>query len=136
LFKAERYAALLSRQQAGKKLDLSSVPRPGLAISGEKRLVLIQGSGRLEKLAAGQPMDLFMPDDEPIPKGVVVLQRGISGELARLANLLSSRGNAGSNPALVDLFTVGRTFVRVLAPRELIDAPLSRGWDGPASQNQ
>ncbi|MFA6029120.1 MAG: hypothetical protein WC969_04615 [Elusimicrobiota bacterium] len=120
------YAGLLARQNAGETLDLSAVPRPGLASCDGGRFMLTQGSGRYEKLHAGEHMELFVPEDQPLPSGSVVLERGVPGELAAAANLLSSRGKTGSNPVLVGIFTDGKTFVRVRAGREDIDAPLSK----------
>jgi hypothetical protein len=120
------YETLLERQRAGEVLDLSRVTRPGIAVVSDGRLSLAQGSGRFESLRAGEAMDLFVPQDQALPPGVAVVARDVPGELALKANLLSSRGEAGSNPVFVGLLTEGRTFVRVLAPRETIDAPLSR----------
>ena len=120
------YDGLLRRQQAGEVLDLSGVTRPGIAFVSNGRLGVSQGSGRFESLRAGQAMDLFVPQDQPLPLGVTVVARDIPAEIALKANLLSSRGEAGSNPELVGFITEGRTFVRVLAPRELVSAPLSR----------
>ncbi|MDD5630324.1 MAG: hypothetical protein PHU21_14765, partial [Elusimicrobia bacterium] len=68
----------------------------------------------------------FVPQDQALPEGVAVVERGVPAELVLKANLLSSRGAEGSNPELVGFLTEGRTFVRVLAPRELVAAPLSR----------
>jgi hypothetical protein len=120
------YEALLQRQRAGEVLDLSRVTRPGIALVSGGHLSVAQGSGRFEALRAGERMDLFVPQGEKLPDGVAVVERGIPADLVLKANLLSSRGEPGSNPELVGFLTSGRTFVRVLAPRELIEAPLSR----------
>ncbi|MCX5794379.1 MAG: hypothetical protein NTY77_02635 [Elusimicrobia bacterium] len=120
------YEVLLQRQRAGEALDLSKVTRPGIAFVSGDRLSVAQGSGRFEALRAGERMDLFVPQDQKLPEGVAVVARDIPAQLVLKANLLSSRGEAGSNPELVGFLTEGRTFMRVLAPRELVEAPLSR----------
>lgn len=120
------YEGLLQRQRAGEVLDLSKVTRPGIAVVTGEHLSVAQGSGRFEALRAGERMDLFVPQDQKLPEGVSVVERGIPAELVLKVNLLSSRGESGSNPELVGFLTEGRAFVRVLAPRELVAAPLSR----------
>ncbi len=123
---AASYEALLRRQGAGEVLDLSGVTRPGIAFVSGEHLLLAQGSGRFEALRAGERMDLFVAQDQDLPEGVSVVERDIPADLALKANLLSSRGESGSNPALIGVLTDGRTFVRVLAPRGLVEAPFSR----------
>jgi len=119
------YEALLQRQQAGEILDLSGVIRPGIAVAQGERLIVLQGAGRFEQLRRDQYMDLFVPEGEPLPAGVLALERGVAGELVCKANLLSSRGQSGANPELVDAITQGGLFVRVLAPRARVEAPFS-----------
>jgi hypothetical protein len=70
-------------------------------------------------------MDLLVPEGDSLPPGVHVGERGIPGDVAAAANLLSSRGSKGSNPDLVLFLTGGRNFVRVKAPRDIIETPLS-----------
>ncbi|MBI5883248.1 MAG: hypothetical protein HZB91_09095 [Elusimicrobia bacterium] len=122
----ETYDALLKRQEEGEVLDLSGVTRPGIAYVRDGRFFVGQGSGRYEALSAGEWMDLFVPEDSALPEGAVVTGRGITGEVVLKANLLSSRGVVGSKPDLLGLMTEGMTFTRVLAPRELVEAPFSR----------
>jgi hypothetical protein len=120
------YEGLLQRQGAGETLDLSAVVRPGIGFVQDGRLAVGQGSGRYEKLAAGEWMDLFVPEGSALPQGAVVVERGVPAEVVLKANMLSSRGESGSKPDLIGFMTEGRVFNRVLAPRELVDAPMSR----------
>ena len=121
----EEYSGLLDRQRGGETLDLSSLARPGIARSDGARLSVLQGSGRFEKLRSRDKADLFVPEGDPLPKGVTVLESGLDGKAVSLINQLSSRGQAGSNELLVDIMTSGKRYVRVLAPRNLVDAPMS-----------
>lgn len=121
----QHYQALLARQDMGEKLDLSAVVRPGIARSNAANLKVMQGSGRFEKLRAGDSADLFVPETDPLPEGAVVVEKGIPGSLVQTINTLSSRGQAGANPEFVAMYTGDRSFVRVLAPRQLVRAPMS-----------
>lgn len=120
------YERLLARQRAGETLDLSKIARPGIAFPGRGRLSVAQGSGRFEALRGGEKMDLFVPQGAELPPGASVVETGISAELVYKANLLSSRGETGSNPELVGVLTEGETFMRVLAPRDVLEAPFSK----------
>jgi hypothetical protein len=120
------YERLLARQRAGERLDFSRIARPGIAFRGRGVLTVAQGSGRFEALRGGERMDLFVPQDAELPPGTVVVQTGIPAEIVLKSNLLSSRGEAGSNPELVEVLTEGETFMRVLAPRESLEAPFSK----------
>ncbi len=122
---SEEYLALLDRQDKGEPVDLKEVARPGIASSDGNTVMIAQGSGRFEKLRAGETADLFVPEGQPLPKGAIVLETGVSGKLVEAANLLSSRGKSGANPELVGRLTKGKTFQRVLVPREAAEAPLS-----------
>ena len=70
-------------------------------------------------------MDLFVPEDDPLPDGVLVIARGIAGDFVKAVNTLSSRGRDFAHEALYQMYTDGKTFVRLIAPRELIVAPMS-----------
>jgi hypothetical protein len=120
------YETLLRRQRAGEVLDLSRMARPGIAFPTGGRLSVAQGSGRFEALRGGEKMDLFVPQGAELPPGTAVVETGVPAELVLKANLLSSRGEAGSNPEFVSILTEGKTFMRVLAPREVLEAPFSK----------
>ena len=123
---AQVYAALLVRQQAGEILDLGAVVRPGIAtIAGNGDLFLLQGSGRFEKLRGGERADLFVAEGAVLPKGAEIVQRGVPRSLVRDANLLSTRGRAGSHEELIEQIIAEPTYDRVLAPRETVRAQLS-----------
>ncbi|MFC1679161.1 hypothetical protein ACFL2T_02995, partial [Elusimicrobiota bacterium] len=122
---ASKYLSLLRRQRGGEVLDLSNVVRPGLARSKGETIDIMQGSGRFEKLKAGDWMDVFVPEDDPLPRGAHVIQTGLSGKFVGIVNRLSSRGASGNNGILFKFMTEGRSFVRVLAPRDIIEAPMS-----------
>ena len=81
---------------------------------------------RFEALRGGERMDLFVPQGAELPPGASVVETGIPAEIVLKANLLSSRGETGSNPELVEVLTEGETFMRVLAPREALEAPFSK----------
>ena len=126
LLSASEYDELLARQNGGEILDLTEVPRPGIANVSGGRVGIGQGAGRYEKLRAGESADLFIPEGQALPPGVTVLERGVSGQTVYNINMLSSRGAAGSNPVLLKALTDGKTFVRVKVPRELAVAPTSK----------
>jgi hypothetical protein len=122
------YEGLLARQDAGEILDLSKIQRPGLAFVNDDRLSIAQGSGRFGKLKEGELMELFVPaeDADLLPKGVKILEKDVPARRVRTINLLSSRGKTGANPNLVEVLAPeGSSFLRVSAPREKLDVPLS-----------
>lgn len=123
---ADEYAELLKRQTDGEILDLTELPRPGIAGVVDGQVGVVQGAGRFEKLKAGESADVFIPEGTKLPPGVTVVERGISGDTAFTINMLSSRGPSGANPTLLGPITRGKTYMRVTVPRRLIRAPTSR----------
>lgn len=130
----ETYLKLVSRQEQGEQGGWSQVPRPGIARASESgRFTVVQGSGRFEKTRPEEYLDLFVIENSKLPEGSIVLERQISSALVRAANLLSSRGQTGSNPTLID-FVLGAIsqdhpesrFLRVLILRKSVDAPMSK----------
>ncbi|HUP01127.1 MAG TPA: hypothetical protein VM737_06355 [Gemmatimonadota bacterium] len=105
LLAQEEYGALLARQSAGETLDLSNVPRPGIArISDDGKIYIVQGAGRHDRARPDDLVDIFIRSDTPLPRGIEieVLEVNVSPDLVRTANLLSARGPRSSNPAIVN----------------------------------
>jgi hypothetical protein len=122
----DEYRALVARQAAGEQLDLKQIARPGIARVIDGRVLIQQGSGRWENTRPNEWLDLFVDARAALPEGAVVLQRGISPELVRQANLLSSRGQSGSNPPIVNAATAGiPEFVRIRVRARDAQAPMS-----------
>lgn len=123
----DEYRALVGRQTAGEVLDLKQIARPGIARIFEGRVAIQQGAGRWENTRPNEWLDLFVDARAPLPEGAVVVQRGISPELVRQANLLSSRGQSGSNPVFLDA-VMGDIpeFVRIRVKGRDALAPTSR----------
>lgn len=101
-----QYASLLERQAGGELLDFSGIARPGIArVVDDGEVMILQGAGRWDGTRPDGWMDLFVPasDLSRIPEGVPVrvLETGVSPELVRDINLLSSRGRESSNPHLL-----------------------------------
>lgn len=128
LLSLEEYRGLLEQQtqNPGKPVPLENVPRPGLGGVADGVVQILQGAGRFEKLRAGESMDVFLPEGEPLPRGAVVLETGVPGELVRTANMLSSRGSDGANPTLLRGVKPEGRYRRVLVPREACEAPTSQ----------
>ena len=125
----EEYKALLARQQAGEMLDLSKIPRPAIGnVNPETgRIAVLQGTGRYANLPADGALDIFVPKGTPLPNGAQLVQSGVSSEVVETANLLSSRGAAGSNPVFVKAAAkLADTFDHIRVPKSLLDAPLMR----------
>jgi len=122
----DEYRALVSRQAAGEQLDLKQIARPGIARVIDGRVMIQQGAGRWENTRPNDWLDLFVDARAALPEGAVVLQRGVSPDLVRQANLLSSRGQRGSNPPVVDA-AIGDVpeFVRVRVRARDAQAPMS-----------
>lgn len=122
----QEYQALVARQAAGERLDLGQIARPGIARVVNGRVMVQQGSGRWENTRPDEWLDVFIDARATLPEGAVVIQRGVSPELVRQANLLSSRGQAGSNPSIVNAATSDiPAFVRVRVRARDADAPMS-----------
>lgn len=122
----EEYRALVARQAAGEQLDLKQITRPGIARIIDGRVMIQQGSGRWENTRPNEWLDVFVDARAPLPEGAVVIQRGVSPELVRQANLLSSRGQSGSNPMIVNAATSGiPEFVRIRVRARDAQAPMS-----------
>lgn len=120
------YGDLLARQEQGEIIDLQTVPRPGIGGVNEDGVVVIgQGAGRWEKTSGTGRIDILIPADQPLPPGARLIESNIPGEMARAANLLSSRGAEGSNPVVVDIMTRGKTFKRISVAHDQTMAPTS-----------
>lgn len=99
------YTDLVARQNAGETLDLSGIARPGIVTSVmEGKLGLGQGAGRWDNTRPDGWLDVFVRAETKIPDGIElrVLETGVSAEVVRTTNLLSSRGAAGTNPTLIN----------------------------------
>jgi len=123
LSRAKDYRMYLERQNAGKADDLSQIARPGIAKVVNGEVMVVQGAGRWEKTAGTDYLDVFIPEDVPLPQGAVTLERGVSQEQVRTINLISSRGAKGSNPEVVEAITSAERYNRVLVPKSGVSAP-------------
>ncbi len=128
----EEYAELLRKQTQNETVNLSQVARPGLANVRDGRVLVLQGSGRWEKTSGDGYVDVFVPESAVLPANAITLEKGVSKEQVRTVNLLSSRGNAGTNPEFMDLKLnrMEERFKRVLIPKSEVSAPFS----GPGQQ--
>ena len=122
----DEYRTLVQRQAAGEVLDLGQVARPGIAKIMDGRVMIQQGAGRWENTRPDEWLDLFVDARAPLPEGAVVIQRGVSPELVRQSNLLSSRGQRGSNPPIIEAVTRDiPEFVRIRVKGRDADALMS-----------
>jgi hypothetical protein len=122
----DEYRQLVARQAAGEPLDLKQIARPGIARVIDGRVMIQQGAGRWENTRPDDWLDLFVDARAALPEGAVVLQRGVSPDLVRQANLLSSRGLRGSNPPIIEAVTAGiPEFVRIRVRARDAQAPTS-----------
>jgi hypothetical protein len=96
------------------------------------KVLVLQGSGRWEKTSGDGYVDVFVPESAVLPANAITLERGVGKEQVRTVNLLSSRGNAGTNPEFMDLKLnrMEERFKRVLIPKSEVSAPFS----GPGQQ--
>jgi hypothetical protein len=125
----EEYKSLLARQQAGEILDLSKIPRPAIGNLNPEtgRIAVLQGTGRYASLPADGILDIFVPKGTPLPSGAQLVKSGLSSEIVETANLLSSRGAAGSNTAFVKAAArLADSFDLIRVPKSLVEAPLMR----------
>jgi len=129
LSSADEYAELVVRQENGEILDFTEVARPGIAgVTPDGEILIFQGAGRWERARPGEYIDVFIDSRASLPpeSGAVVVETGISPELVRDANLLSSRGVTGANPTIVNgAIGEAESFQRVRIPVENVDAPTS-----------
>jgi hypothetical protein len=125
----EEYQALVARQAAGERLDLGQIARPGIVrVLDDGKVMVLQGAGRWEKTRPDEVLDVFVDARAPLPEGAVVIERGISPELVRQANLISSRGQTGANPGYLDSPAIRDVpeFTRIQIRARDVDAPTSR----------
>jgi hypothetical protein len=125
----EEYKSLLARQQAGEILDGSKIPRPAIGAMNPEtgRIAVLQGTRRYAQLPADGLFDIFVPKGTPLPSGAQLVKSGVSSEIVEIANLLSSRGAAGSNPVFVKAAArLADCFDLIRVPKILVDAPLMR----------
>jgi hypothetical protein len=133
LLSTDEYRVLVARQAQQGQIPLDGIARPGIVNVGPDGVAaVVQGAGRFEKARAGEQLDVFVPRGAPLPAGSVVLDADVPTDTVRLANRLSSRGEAGANPDLVDFTTTDfatgapREYQRVLVPVEQLVAPTSK----------
>jgi hypothetical protein len=133
LLSTEDYRALVARQAREGRVALDGIARPGIVNVGDDGVAaVVQGAGRFEKARGGETLDVFVPRGARLPAGSVVVDAEVSTDTVRLANRLSSRGEAGANPDLVDFATTdfatgaAREYQRVLIPVEQLTAPTSK----------
>lgn len=123
----DEYKRLFNIQSSSGSVDLDGIARPGIASCCSKNglVTIIQGAGRYEKAQPSDWLDIFIPVTEKVPAGAVVDAEGISADLVKYANLLSSRGAEGANPELVDFVTQGKVYRRIFIQRKSAEAPTS-----------
>ena len=127
LSSSTEYKALLKRQETGEILNLEQVARPGLASVKDGKITVVQGSGRWGRTAGDDYIDVFVPESATLPSNAVVLEKGVTKEQVKTVNLLSKRGNAGTNPDFLELKLnrMEESFKRVLIPKNEVTAPFS-----------